>query len=433
MLTYLRKKWLMLPLALVMLMLLAPQPALACGGLFCQNAPVDQNAERIIFTQNRDGSTSAIIQIQYTGFAEDFSWILPISSPITGEDIEVPETAMTAFTELEIATVPIFIPPQPPKCVEDAFDDMVLGAVAESAADDSGVTIFDSGEVGPYEFDVVGSEDPDALIIWLRDHDYQVTEQMEPLINVYVEEQFVFLAMRLQPDQGAQDIQPVKVTYDSSLPMIPLRLTAVAANPDMAIIIWIYGDNQAVPDNYAHMEIADDELTFFTFGGHNYRQLMGERADEFGGQAFITEYAAPTRELPVADPLLVELANDYAYVTRLNTVISPEEMTVDPVFVFDAQRRDVSNIHDLSGMTGLYDCEREATTGINLPLFGGQGNNNNNNQQNGNRPDDRTFGSDGSVTVGGGLLTGVIVGAAAVVLLMGFFGLVLIVIRQSRR
>jgi hypothetical protein len=57
--------------------------AVACGGLFCQNSPVDQNAERIIFTQNRDGTVSAIIQIQYTGFAEDISWILHIPNPIT--------------------------------------------------------------------------------------------------------------------------------------------------------------------------------------------------------------------------------------------------------------------------------------------------------------------------------------------------------------
>ena len=58
------------------------RPALACGGFFCQNSPIDQNAERIIFTQNRDGTISAYIQIQYTGSAPDFSWILPIPEPI---------------------------------------------------------------------------------------------------------------------------------------------------------------------------------------------------------------------------------------------------------------------------------------------------------------------------------------------------------------
>ena len=85
---------------------------------------------------------------------------------------------------------------------------------------------------------------------------------------------------------------------------------------------------------------------------------MSEGADEFGGQAFVTEYAAPSSELAVVHPLLQELRGRHPYVTRLNTVISPEEMTVDPVFGYDLQRKDVSNIRDLSNMTGLFECER---------------------------------------------------------------------------
>lgn len=342
-------------------------PVSACGGFFCTNSPVDQNAERIIFTQNKDGTISAYIQIQYTGSAEDFSWILPLPHPIGPEDIEVPEDAMAAFTELEVATDPVFIPPPMPQCATDQLRAMPLAAVAEDAT----VQTFASGEVGPYGFDVIGSEDPDALINWLREHNYQVTEEMVPLIDVYVQEGFVFLAMRLLPEESAQNVQPVKLTYPSLRPMIPLRLTAVAANQDMAVMAWFYADRQAVPVNYAEMTIADRELTFTVFGTSNYRQLMGERADEYGGQAFITEYAAPTRELVVSHPLLQDLGRRYAYVTRLNTVISPEEMTVDPVFDYDPQRKDVSNIHDLSGLTGVYDCEKPAS--FIERLFGGDG------------------------------------------------------------
>ena len=183
---------------------------------------------------------------------------------------------------------------------------------------------------------------------------------MEPLIDVYVDEQFVFLAMKLRPDKGAQDVEPVKITYPSERPMIPLRLTAVAANPDMAVMVWIYADQQAKAANYATMNIENDELTFFgRRQSSNYRRLMGEKADEFSGRAFITEFAAPTSELTVTHPLLQQLSRRFTYVTRLNTVISPEEMTVDPVFDYDSQLKDVSNIRDLSGMTGLYQCERD--------------------------------------------------------------------------
>ena len=179
---------------------------------------------------------------------------------------------------------------------------------------------------------------------------------MEPLIDLYVQVQFVFLEIRLLPDSNSQDVQPIKLTYPSERPMIPLRLTAVAANQNMAVMLWIYADQQARPVNYAELAIPYQDLTFFGFGGSsNYRTLMGERADEYGEQAFVTEYAAPTHKLSVTHPLLQELKANYP---RLNTVISPDEMTVDPIFDYDSQRKYVSNIHDLSGWTGLYNCER---------------------------------------------------------------------------
>ena len=61
--------------------------ASACGGFFCTNVPVDQDAERIIFTQNRDGTVSAYVQIEYTGAAPDFSWILPLPEAIPADGV----------------------------------------------------------------------------------------------------------------------------------------------------------------------------------------------------------------------------------------------------------------------------------------------------------------------------------------------------------
>ncbi|MCL4867860.1 MAG: DUF2330 domain-containing protein [Anaerolineae bacterium] len=349
---------------------LGVQNAAACGGFFCQTSPIDQNAERIIFVDNGDGTISTYIQIQFTGNAPDFSWILPLPTAITAEDLEVPEDAMAAFTELEIATNPVIIPPIFPNCAQRAREEAADGMVVMSAA----VEVFATGEVGPFGFDVIGSEDPAALITWLRTNNYRVEEQMEPLINVYVEEKFVFLAMRLLPGTTDQDVEPIKVTYPSEKPMIPLRLTAVAANPNMAVLVWFYGSNQYVPENYAHVEIKNEDITFFTFGGHDYRAVMGRKADENNGQGFVTEFAGPTTQIAVTHPLLQELGQKHRYLTRLNTVISPEEMTVDPVFRYDPGRADVSNVRDLSSMTGLYDCERSGDNAfINLPFLSGSG------------------------------------------------------------
>ncbi len=334
-------------LGVLIFLVMSVSVAAACGGLFCQNIPVDQQGERIIFTINGDDTISAYVQINYTGSAPDFSWVVPVPSV---PEVDVAE--MSSFNELSNITAPIFFPPLMPDCAPIPIPAM---AVAESARslEDGGVEVLATGTAGPYAFDVVTSPDPNALILWLRDNSYRITEQMEPLVHVYTDEEMVFLAMKLQPDQGAQDIQPVKMTYESTQPMIPLRLTAVAANPNMTVLTWIFADAQAETINYARPTIKDADLRgdFTQFGGTNYLNLVDQTIDLYDGRAFITEYAQPTSELikaGVRDDLVIELTRRYDYVTRFFGRMSPEEMTVDPVFQLDAGLPHVTNIHDLS-------------------------------------------------------------------------------------
>jgi len=328
----------------------------ACGGLFCQNVPVDQQAERIIFTVNADDTITAYVQINYTGSAPDFSWVVPVPSV---PELDVAE--IESFDELSLLTAPVFIPPMMPDCAMMPVMAMAGGAVEEA---DDGVEVLASGAVGPYNYDVITSPDPQAMISWLRDNDYRVEPEMEPLIAVYNEEGMVFLAMKLQPDEGADDIQPVVMTYESTQPMIPLRLTAVAANPNMTVLTWIFAEEQAVPVNYAHPVIYDADIrgSFGSFDGTNYISLLDQTIDLYNGRAFVTEYAMPTSDLRdqrPQDTLVQLLTEKYKYVTRVIGRISPEEMTVDPVFTMDADAPDISNVRDLSEMDGevFWQCE----------------------------------------------------------------------------
>jgi len=347
-----RTRWL-LALVISLLGLVMVPGASACGGLFCQNTPVDQLAERIIFTVNKNDTITAYVQINYTGSAPDFSWVVPVPSV---PKVDVAEIA--SFDELSNLTAPVFIPPLMPPCAPIPMPSVALSDTAGSG----GVQVLASGTAGPYAYDVVTSSEPTELIMWLRKNKYRITEEMEPLIKVYTDEGLIFLAMKLQPNQGTQDIQPVVMTYKGTHPMIPLRLTAVAANPNMNIITWILADKQAVPTNYAHPTIDDKNLrsNFGTFGGTNYLQIVDQTVDLYHGRAFITEYAGPSKAVAATanDKLVKQLLADYPYITRVFGRISPEEMTVDPTFkLVDAP--DVSNIHDLSKMDDktFWACE----------------------------------------------------------------------------
>src|SRR5205085_8009423 len=85
---------------------LLPTSALACGGFFCnQSQPVNQAAESIIFADNGDGTTTAVIQIQYQGPSKSFSWLLPLSS-VPKADTDIGIASNLALQRLQAATNP---------------------------------------------------------------------------------------------------------------------------------------------------------------------------------------------------------------------------------------------------------------------------------------------------------------------------------------
>ena len=80
------------------------EPAQACGGFFCDNAqPVNQAAERIIFTHNGYGTVTSVVQILYQGPAERFAWVLPVPGRP-----EVGVSSNLAFARLQQGTNPSY-------------------------------------------------------------------------------------------------------------------------------------------------------------------------------------------------------------------------------------------------------------------------------------------------------------------------------------
>jgi hypothetical protein len=212
-----------------------PRLAQACGGFFCGRTPVDQTAERILFAVG-GGSTTMAVQIQYTGDAADFAWVLPLGEVPDVESLAVfPQRALTA---LDANTGPRFQLPSDGACYNTFGFPTAAGGAQDAGASPIDtppppVTIHFEVEVGPDEAAAVESTDPQALIDWLRPRGYRVPAAMEPYIAAYTKEGMKFLALKLLPDQGAGDIQPLRFTLPGESPSIPIRLTSLAAvHPD---------------------------------------------------------------------------------------------------------------------------------------------------------------------------------------------------------
>ncbi len=338
-----------------------PVSVSACGGFFCRNVPISQTAERIIFAVDTKARTiTSVIGINYTGEAAEFSWIVPVPGV---PELDVAETK--SLDRLADATNLTFNTPPNPCARTRPASGSSNGAVPPGAGDDT--SFLKTGVVGPFDYAIIRNEKTDSMIAWLRENKYQITTAMEPLVDQYVKEGQYFLAMKLQRGKEVTEIKPIVMKYAGVDPAIPIRLTAVAAMPNLQLIVWILGSTQYVPQNYAHPEIDFSRMRVgfvqVQESGSGYVSLQtyqDERRfaqEKYQGKAFVTEYAQPLRvlmndvrltEKDVLDPLISKLFSQYSYVTRLRGQMNPNQMTLDPIFTADPNAKDFTNVIDLA-------------------------------------------------------------------------------------
>jgi MYXO-CTERM domain-containing protein len=305
-------------LAFAGLQLFNQTPADACGGFFCNQQAVTQTGEQIIFAVDEENNSVQVdIQIAYSGLAADFAWLLPLSEAPTSID-----TGSTqAFQILDRLTRPQFSLRREERgmCRQNPPPNFPSGGVFDTAnvshdgGADSSVIILQRSKVGPYDSVVLSSSDPQDVREWLEQNEYRVTDEMMDAVVPYISKGDVLLALRLLKDASSGEIQPISLDIPGNELCIPLRLTAIAAQDDMDVTAYAFSNRgRAVPTNYLHFEPNWTRLDWLRFG-QNYQQLVGDAADEAGGNAFTTEFAGPTSELSAEGFGLGQFAHEQLY------------------------------------------------------------------------------------------------------------------------
>lgn len=278
--------------------------AQACGGFFCKLIPVEQAAEQIVFRQDGD-LTTLMIQIQYSGAADDFGWVIPVPATPT---IEIGSN--TLFTDLEIVTRPVFnLETTDNSCVAPAPQEpLPASAVIAADAPDPGdvdILVEQSLQLGPYNAQIINSDNGESLNSWLVENGYTVSGDATQLIDAYVQEGMKFVGLKLRNDRDAGSIVPIILKYRSEQPVIPIRLTRVASTDDLGVTVWLVGDARAVPQNYLHVVPNYTRLNWFAGSRSayaSYQELITEAMNEAGGQGFATDFAGIIEDL--ADQLI---------------------------------------------------------------------------------------------------------------------------------
>lgn len=298
----------------------------ACGGFFCQNIPVDQTGEQILFAVE-DGRVEAQIQVDYVGAAEDFSWVVPVPSlPEVGVSSNRVFGVMKERSGIRFELTMTY----DGNCMYPPMSAEAGGVRGDATSDsDNGVTVVTQSQVGPYDYAILQATDTLALFDWLGANDYIIPATAAPLVEPYVlmGDQMHFVAFKLQKERTVGEIAPVVLKYDDDQPMIPIQLTAIATQPDLGVTVGLLGDARAVPENYLHVLINEARIDWLS-SGSNYDALINDAMDEAGGQAFTTEFAGSSDRFAGA------------FFTEGQMETSQLALTGDPVAFFDLVRNE---------------------------------------------------------------------------------------------
>ena len=365
----------------------------ACGGFFCSGGgptgptPVVQAAERVMFEDLGDGMIRAYVQIQYTqqgGVPVGFSWIIPVTS--------VPELGIgdqATFDQLDTATAPQF------RFVNNgsfgggggggvgcgASDGSALDFPGSRDAEEGGVRVWDESRVGDYLTAIIEGDDPREILQWLADNGYDIPAAAEDTIDEYVYTGHLFTAFRYDPiGPGSGTLPPVVLTYGGLKPCVPIKITAIASMPVLDVMVLAFGEGRAHPDPEGeYIETVPDynaiQPDFTAPTLTTYADEVDRAIESAGSHAWVVEHASPTPNVfGVTDPEARAILDRNRYVTRFYTRMTPEQMDVDPEFVFGADGDDVNRLHviDNSGrVAALSSAESERMAAVPpLTVFG---------------------------------------------------------------
>jgi hypothetical protein len=365
------------------------EPAQACGGFFCSaSAPINQAAERIIFSKNPDQTVTAVVQVQYQGPSEEFAWVLPVPG--------IPEVDVSsdlAFTRLQQASNPQYnlttVVEGRCKQVRGSSSSSAFGPTEDSgsggAGGNGGVNVLASGTVGPYDYIVIEpdmsyEELGDIAVEWLTSEGYDVVppggdpDDISTLLGSYLQGGMNLIAFRLTKGNDAGTIRPIRITYESDQPMIPIRPTAVAANDDMGVMVWVLGESRAVPVNYKALEL-NQALINWLNGGRNYNQVVVAAANQAGGQGFVSERAGPSEDYDNVIILDFE-RNDWEALRMSAAALTPPEVIGESSLRFggwDGYRallkRFLPESMDVDEYLACPPCHPEAIEGLDTQAF----------------------------------------------------------------
>lgn len=292
---------------------LAVPSASACGGgvftLPTETETTTLSGHRVVISISTE-QTVLWDQIQYQGDPKDFAWVMPVKA---GATIEVGSDAW--IEALDAATATAVASPRI-TCFTGGGSDSSGGC--SGSTDGAGAPLGDKGlqqrdptvevvhreTVGPFETVTLSSTTPGALGAWLDKNGYAIPADVKPILDDYAAQGFDFIAARLTPGKGVEQIKPLRVVTKGALTTFPMRMLAAGAKKNVALSLFVITEGRSSIEGFPSATVTSEDLTWdFAEQASNYADVRAKKLAAEGGRTFLMTYAEPRTLLaPLPSP-----------------------------------------------------------------------------------------------------------------------------------
>lgn len=169
---------------------------------------------------------------------------------------------------------------------------------------------IDRRTVGDFEVTTLESPRGEAVVQWLRDHQFHVPAAAETAVHQHAREGWSFVATRLTREASTSEpttAHPLVFTFTTDAPIYPMRLTGAGAERDLSVELFVFGASRAAAPGFTAAAGAPVWLH------EEPRSIVRHRASR----------------IQVQHSTLGPLIDGAAYGTRLTATIKPADMQRD--------------------------------------------------------------------------------------------------------
>ncbi|MEU8436687.1 DUF2330 domain-containing protein [Streptomyces sp. NPDC029216] len=210
-------------------------PAYACGcGAMVPDRGSRIGVDRESSVVRWDGRTEEIaMRFTVGGDARRAAWIMPVPGRATvrlGNPGLFPELA--GLTRPERRTRTYFWPRGGDWPFSSGAGDT---AAAPAPGGGTSVGVVGREQLGDFDVARLTATDPEALRTWLESNGFVLPDRLAVELKPYVDQKWEYVAVRLAPREAGKrlygELDPLRIRFDSTRLVYPMRLSRLAATP----------------------------------------------------------------------------------------------------------------------------------------------------------------------------------------------------------